>query len=74
MELVATSYTDMDYGILTGRYDMGTGAIYDSYRSESERVGIHVTDMYYDIPLYLVELKEGGSLTIGDEFFFNDEE
>ena len=69
IELIETSEEDMYYGVETDRYDMGTGALSLSYAPEMEIEGVHVTDMYYEMPLYLVELKEGATLTMSDIFY-----
>ena len=69
IELIETSEENMYYGVETGRYDMGIGALSLSYAPEMEIEGVHVTDMYYEMPLYLVELKEGAALEMIDEFY-----
>ena len=69
LEFIETSYTDMTYGIATDRYDIGIGTISVSYVSEMELTGAFATDMYYEVPLYLVELKEGATLTMSDIFY-----
>ena len=70
LELIETSYADMTYGITIGRYDMGIGTISISYVAEMELAGVFATDMYYAVPLYLVELKEGATLTMSDTFYW----
>ena len=69
IEFIETSYEDMDYGTTLGRYDMGIGTISVSYAPEAALIGIHPTDMYYEMPLYLVELVEGAKLTMSDDFY-----
>ena len=72
IELIATSEEDMFYGVSTGRYDMGIGSLSISYAPEAEAVGVYVTDMYYEVPLYLVELKKGATLEMSDEYYIVD--
>ena len=69
IELIETSEENMYYGVETGRYDMGIGTLSLSYAPEMEIAGVHVTDPYYEMPIYLVELKEGAIPVIGDEFY-----
>ena len=69
IELIGTSEEDLYYGIETDRYDMGIGTLSLSYALETEITGVHVSDMYYEMPLYLAELKEGAILEMADEFY-----
>ena len=69
IELIETSEEDMYYGVEIDRYDMGIGTISQSYAIEAETMGVYATDMYYEMPLYLVELNEGATLEMSDEFY-----
>lgn len=69
IEFIETSETDVYYGIKVGNYDMATAMISQSYAAEAEFLGIHASDIYYEMPLYLVELKEGATLTMDDDFY-----
>lgn len=69
MEWIPTSEEDMYYSVETDRYDMGIGTISQSYAIEAERTGVYATDMYYELPLYLVELKEGATFVMSDIFY-----
>ena len=70
IEFIDTSYADLTYGISTERYDMGLGTISMSYVPEIELTGVYATDVYYEVPLYLVELKEGAKLVMSDDFYW----
>lgn len=69
LDITETSYEDMFYGISSGRYDMGLGTISIAYAAEANSIGINTTDAYYDILLYLVELKEGAKPVMNDSMY-----
>lgn len=69
IEFVETSETDVYYGVKVGNYDMAIAMISKSYAAEAEFLGIHASDIYYDMPLYLVELKEGATLKMDDDYY-----
>ena len=69
IEFIETSETDVYYGVKVGNYDMVIAMISQSYAAEAEFLGIHASDIYYEMPLYLVELKEGATLTMDDDFY-----
>lgn len=56
LELIETSYEDMFFSVSSGRYDIGIGTVSIAYAEEAHAVGVLTTDMYYALPLYLVEL------------------
>ena len=72
IELIETSEEDMEYGVSMDRYDMGIGTRSIAYAPEAEVVGVHVTDIYFEMPLYLVELKEGATLEMSDEYYIEN--
>ena len=69
IELIETTEEDMFYSVMADRYDMGIGMLSQSYAEEAETSGVLTTDVYYEMPLYLVELKEDEKLTMSEELF-----
>ena len=69
IELIESSEQDVYYGVSVAKYDMVIAMISQSYAGEAEFLGIHPSDIYYEMPLYLVELKEGAKLTMSDDFY-----
>lgn len=68
IELTPASYDDLYYSIVIGRYDMGVGTLPHSFAEEAELSGIFVSDSYYDVPLYLVELSDRDKLRINSDY------
>ena len=66
LELVPTGETDLYSGIETGRYDMAFGMLSIAFEPEAISVGIPTSDVYYELPLYLVEVADPDTVVIGE--------
>ena len=69
LEFVVTSEDDAYHGVEIGKYDMAIAMISQSYAPEAEVLGVHASDMYYEMPLYLVELNDGATLKMDDNYY-----
>ena len=66
LELVPSAELDMYMGIENGKYDMIFGQISVAYAGEAELIGIPTTDIYFERPLYFVEVDDLSEVEIGD--------
>lgn len=72
LELVGTTESDLYMGLDNGMYDMILGGISYVYSKEAEMSDIPVTDVYVDVPIYLVEVENPGDVVIGGDVDFRD--
>ncbi len=66
LELIPSEYTDAELGLRYGRYDMMIGQISELYldAAEAELVGVHVSDSFMVLPMYLMEIPDPDQVRI----------